>query len=81
MSRFAPKPADPAMRWSHSITSGLFQQIASNSITSSALRTGLTQNLEEYRVILFEAKPPPPTSDVHGDALVRLPLHDPPGAI
>jgi hypothetical protein len=28
---------------------------------------------------LFEAKPPQPTSDVHGGAPVRAALHDPPG--
>jgi D-xylulose 5-phosphate/D-fructose 6-phosphate phosphoketolase/XFP C-terminal domain len=33
----------------------------------------------ECRPVLLEAKPPQPTSDVHGGALVRLPLHDPPG--
>jgi hypothetical protein len=27
---------------------------------------------------LFEAKPPQPTSDIHGVAPVRLALHDPP---
>src|SRR4029077_16998456 len=35
--------------------------------------------LAEGRLILFEAKLPQPTSDVHGGTLVRLPLHDPPG--
>src|ERR1700746_2613776 len=35
--------------------------------------------LAECRLILFEAKLPQPTSDVHGATLVRLPLHDPPG--
>jgi hypothetical protein len=36
--------------------------------------------LAECRLILFEAKPPQPTSDVHGTAPVRLALHDPPVA-
>ena len=35
--------------------------------------------LAECGLILFEAKPPQPTSDVHGGAPVRLALHDPPG--
>src|ERR1700749_5123399 len=35
--------------------------------------------LPEGRLILFEAKLPQPTSDVHGATPVRLPLHDPPG--
>src|ERR1700747_1651092 len=35
--------------------------------------------LAEGRLILFEAKLPQPTSDVHGGTLVRLPLHDPLG--
>ena len=35
--------------------------------------------LAECRLILFEAKPPQPTSDVHGGAPVNLALHDPPG--
>ena len=34
--------------------------------------------LAECRLILFEAKPPQPTSDIHGGAPVRLALHDPP---
>jgi hypothetical protein len=34
--------------------------------------------LAECRLILFEAKPPQPTSDVHGGAPVRAALHDPP---
>ena len=35
--------------------------------------------LAEGCLILFEAKPPQPTSDVHGAAPVRAALHDPPG--
>ena len=35
--------------------------------------------LAECRLILFEAKAPQPTSDVHGGVPVRLALHDPPG--
>src|SRR6476646_1771532 len=35
--------------------------------------------LAECRLILFEAKPPQPTSDVHGGASVRPARHDPPG--
>ena len=35
--------------------------------------------LAECGLILFEAKPPQPTSDVHDGAPVRLPMHDPPG--
>ena len=35
--------------------------------------------LAECRLILFEAKAPQPTSDVHGGAPVRLALHNPPG--
>ena len=35
--------------------------------------------LAECRLVSFEAKPPQPTSDVHGGAPVRLGLHDPPG--
>ena len=34
--------------------------------------------LAEYRLILFEAKAPQPTSNVHDGAPVRLALHDPP---
>src|SRR5258708_7702125 len=34
--------------------------------------------LAECRLILFEAKPPQPTSDVHGGAPVRTALHDSP---
>jgi hypothetical protein len=33
--------------------------------------------LAECRLMLFEAKPPQPTSDVHGGAPVRLAVHDP----